>query len=200
MKRLFLVILVLLSTSCIPYSDSPLSDQSKEVLDASIIGTWFWNEESDQGYVHIGKDTDDKTLLITMVEFKNDGRVVTTEFRGFTSKLSSQHFLNLAWTRPKESETGYFFMKYGISGGTLECSFPDLGFLADAVKSGALKGKILSPGELMPSIRIHADQTELRNFFLKNDAALFTNSSQLKKLALPKPLPQQRQSKKAANQ
>jgi hypothetical protein len=200
MKHLLLAVFILLSTGCIPYSDSALSDQSKESLDTSLIGTWFWNEESDQGFVHIGKDSNDKTLLITMVEFKNDGNVETTELRGFTTRLSSQRYLNLSWVRPKESETGYFFMKYNTSKNTLECSFPDIGFISDAVKSGVLKGKVLSPGELFPAIRINADQNDLRDFFLKNDAALFKNTSALKKLALPKPKSSQKQNKKAANQ
>jgi hypothetical protein len=186
MKRLMLAVFILLLTGCIPYSDSPLSDQSKEIIDTAIIGTWFWNEESDQGFIHIGRDTDEKTLLITMVEFKNDGRVETSEFRAFTSRISSHRYLNLKWARPKESESGYFFMKYVVTADVFECSFPDHGFIADAVKSGALKGKVLSPGELAPTILIQASQDELRKFFLKNDAVLFKDSSKLKRLILPK--------------
>ena len=186
MKQFILTVFILLATSCIPYSDNPLTDQTKETLDTSILGTWYWNEESDEGFVHIGKDAGDKTLLITMVEVKKDGNVETSEFRGFTSRLSSHRFLNLKWARPSESETGYFFMKYVVTADFLECSFPDQGVIADAVKSGALKGKVLSPGELAPTIRIYASQDELRKFFLKNDAALFKDSSKLKRLILPK--------------
>jgi len=183
MRFLIHVAIMLLLTGCIPYSDNPLSDQSKEALDDSIIGTWFWNEQDDYGFVHIGKDTDDKTLLITMIEFKNAGRIDTTEFKGHTSRLASHRFLNLKWTKPQDWNKGYIFIKYEVIADTLVFSSPDLSVLEKAVRSGALRGEIASSGDVL----IHAGQNELRSYIVVNDKALFANSSTLTRLTLPKP-------------
>jgi hypothetical protein len=185
MKRNILIFIsfILISAGCIPYSDTPLTDQAVETPDASLFGTWFWNEASDHGFVHIGKDADNKTLLITMVEYRDDGRVDSTEFKGHTSRVGSLRFMNLKWTKPNESDKGYLLVKYEVSGDTLKCSFPSLTVLKKAVESSALKGEILSSGDVL----IHASQEQLKKYIVKNEKTVYPDSSSLKKLALPKP-------------
>lgn len=182
MHRLLLIGVLLLS-GCNLFSDNPLSDPAQDAIDSSIIGTWFWNEESDSGYIHIGTDADQKAHLLTMVEFKNDGRIETTEFKGHSTKLSSHRFLNLKWTSPKENDKGYFFMEYTAGPDFLECSFLDAKTFEKAITSGSLKGEVLSPG-IMPTVMIHAGQNELRQFIMQNEKSLIADTVKLKKISL----------------
>lgn len=181
MRRLILIVIVLLS-GCNLYSDNPLSDPTQETNDSPIIGTWFWNDESDSGFVHIGKDVDRKALIITMVEFKNDGRIETSEFKGHTSKLSSHRFLNLKWTRPQELDKGYFFIEYKVTDDILECSLLDAKIFEKAITTGSLDGEVLSPNGIMPTILIHAGQNELRQYIIQNEKVLIKDSIKLKRI------------------
>lgn len=190
MKRLILALFILLLASCIPYSDNPLSDPFKEPLDSAIFGAWFWNEENDHGYVHIGIDTDKKTLLVTMIEYKSEGKMEVSDFRGHTTKLGQDRFLNLKWIKPKELYKGYLLVKYDVTADTLTIWLPDLPILDKAVKAKALQGEVLPSGDVV----LHANQAELRDYISKNKAALFPHGSTLKRLVLPR-TPKQETSK-----
>ncbi len=184
--RTLILATVLFLSGCNLFSDHPLSDPAKEPVDAALIGTWIWNEDNDSGFVHIGTDAERKSLLITMVEFKNDGRIETTEFKGHTTRLSSQTFLNLKWTKPREMAKGYFFVTYAVKGDELEFSFLDTAVFEKAVRSGTLKGDILSPDRLTTKVVLHASQEELRRYVLQNLKSLTAKPSKLKRLTLPR--------------
>jgi len=74
---------------CVPYSDNPLTDPNKEKIDRAILGTWFWNEESDSGFVHIGLNKESKLLQVIMIEHDKDGTIDVSEFNGHTSSLGN---------------------------------------------------------------------------------------------------------------
>jgi hypothetical protein len=189
MRRLVLIGLFLLS-GCNLFSDNPLSDPTQEAVDSSIIGTWFWNDDADTGYVHIGTDEGGKTLLVTMVEFKKDGRVETTEFKGHSTTLASHRFLNLKWTKPQEETAkGYFFIEYKIAADTFEGAFLDTKTFEKAIAAGTLKGEVLNPGGIIATVLIHASQDDLRKYVSQNVKSLVRDSFKLKKVQLSAPLP-----------
>jgi hypothetical protein len=172
----------ILLSGCNLFSDNPLSDANQATIDSSIIGTWSWNDDNDSGFLHIGTNPDRKAFLITMVEFKNDGRVETTEFTGHTTKLSSHRYLNLKLIKPKEMDKGYFFVEYKVNADTLECSFLDAKIFEKSIKDGSLKGEVLFPEGIMPTILIHADQNELRQFVIRNAKSLVKDFSKFTKV------------------
>jgi hypothetical protein len=169
---------------CNLFSDNPLSDPTPDAIDRSIIGTWTWNDVNDAGFVHIGTDDERNALLITMVEFKNDGKIETTELRGHSTQLASHRYLNLQWIQPQKAQKGYFFVEYKVRGDELEGSFLDAKAFEKAITDGSLKGEVLSPGYILPTVLIHAGQSELRKFILQNEEKLLLDAFKLKKLRL----------------
>ena len=61
MRYFLLTFLILLLLGCVPGSDNPLTDPDKEKIDLSLLGTWYWKDENESGYIHIGLD--EKTKL-----------------------------------------------------------------------------------------------------------------------------------------
>lgn len=122
MKHLLIIsaIIFFLTAGCIPSSDNPLTKPILGNPGNELIGSWFWKETDETGFLHIGKDQKKELLQITMIAFKKDGEVDTTEFIGHISKLSSNNYLNLKWVKPENFIKGYLFIKYRVIGDDLE--------------------------------------------------------------------------------
>ncbi|MBI3600984.1 MAG: hypothetical protein HY097_10150 [Nitrospinae bacterium] len=174
MKHLLIIsaITFFLISGCIPSSDNPLTEPILGNPGNELIGSWFWKDTDETGFLHIGKDQKKEFLNITMVAFKKDGEVEATEFIGHTSKLSSNNYLNLKWVKPENFIKGYLFIKYRVSGDKLEYSIIDSQAIIKGIKSGDLKGEVISKGKT-DDIKIHEEQEKLREYVLKNDADLF---------------------------
>ena len=67
------MLLLFLSTlGCVSDSKNPLTNPDKEQIDASILGTWAWEDEKESGFIHIGLDKRSKLLRLIMVDFDKD--------------------------------------------------------------------------------------------------------------------------------
>jgi hypothetical protein len=97
---------------CIAFSDNPLTDPNSEKRDRCVLGTWFWNEESDSSFVHIGQDKESKLLQVIMIEHDNDGTTNLTEFNGHTSLLGNNTYFNLKGIRSAGAPKGYLLIKF----------------------------------------------------------------------------------------
>lgn len=186
MKSLLIIsaITLFLISGCIPSSDNPLTGPTLGDPGNELIGSWFSKDTDETGFIHIGKDRKKELLQITMVAFKKDGEVETTEFTGHTSKLSSNNYLNLKWVKSEDSIKGYLFIKYRVSGDKLEYSVIDSQAIIKGIKAGDLKGEVISTGKT-EDIKIHEEQQNLKEYILKNDAALFKGDGvTLKRLRL----------------
>ena len=182
--RLIAFLIIVLS-GCVPYSDSPLTVPGKEQIDSSIFGTWFWKDENESGYIHIGLDEESKLLRLLMLEFERDGEIEVSEFSGHTSSLEGNTYLNLKWVRPAQDKiTGYMFIKYVVSPGSLGIALMDSKVAETAIKKGSLKGKVKKDGG-SSSVRITEGQKKLRKFILREDKELFPEIKYVKKLDLP---------------
>jgi len=74
-RYFFVAILVVSLLGCVPYSDNPLTNPSEQSIDSSILGTWFWKDGAETGYLHIGIiDEESKLLRLIMLDFDKDGR------------------------------------------------------------------------------------------------------------------------------
>ena len=186
MRYLAILFMLIFLGGCVPYSDNPLTDPNSEKIDAAILGTWFWNEESDSGFVHIGLNKESKLLQVIMIEHDKDGTIDVSEFNGHTSSLGNNKYLNLKWVRPADEPKGYLLIKYSTEGESLAISLLNAKMIENAIKEGSLKGTV-GKEKYAYSLSITEEQKKLQQFVLKHDKELFQEKSNLNRLNLPQP-------------
>lgn len=184
--RYFLIIFsIIFLLGCVPHSDNPITTPGEEKIDSSIFGTWFWKDENESGYIHIGLDEESKLLRLLMLDFDRDGEIEVSEFSGHTSLLEGNRYLNLKWVRPAQDKiTGYMFIKYVVSASSLGIALMDSNIVETAIKKGSLKGKVEKDAG-SSSVRITEGQEKLRKFILRKDKDIFPEMKYVKKLELP---------------
>jgi len=184
--RYFMILLSMLFLSgCIPYADHALTEPNKEQIGPSVIGTWFWKDKDESGYIHIGLDEETKLIRLIMIEMKKDGRLKSTELTGHTSSLAGNTYLNLKWTHPENDKSrGYMFIKYSVASDGLGLGFINSEVVEKAITAGSLKGKV-EKGKWLSSVTITQGSKKLRKFIIKNDKTLFPEMKYLPKLKLP---------------
>ena len=186
MRYLAILFMVIFLGGCVPYSDNPLTDPNSEKIDAAILGTWFWNEESDSGFVHMGLNKESKLLQVIMIEHDKDGTIDVSEFNGHTSSLGNNKYLNLKWVRPADEPKGYLLIKYSTEGESLAISLLNAKMIESAIKEGSLKGTV-GKEKYAYSLSITEEQKKLQQFVLKHDKELFQEKNNLNRLKLPQP-------------
>jgi len=184
MRSLGALLVLLWTSSCVPYSDNPLTAPGAQEMDTSICGTWFWKDGDEQGYVHIGLDDESKLLRIVMLELDKGGQLDLSEYSAHTSLLGKNRYLNLKPLRPARSIDGYLFVKYTASTESLDISLMDINFVDKAVRDGLIKSAI-SKEATYSSAHITDTSKNLQSFFLKYDRDIFKEKSRLHKLTLP---------------
>ncbi|MFH2047712.1 MAG: hypothetical protein ABIK92_21515 [Pseudomonadota bacterium] len=185
MRKFLIAFSIFFLFGCIPYSDNPITDPNKEDIDLSIVGTWFWNEGNESGYIHIGLDEKSKLLRLLMVEFNKDGNIKVSEFTGHTSLLEENKYLNLKWVRPEQDDGGgYMFVKYTVSQRSFGIAFMDNDVVGQAINDGLLNG-VVKKEKWSSSVRITEEQQKLQKFILKKDKELFREMKYFPKLILP---------------
>lgn len=184
--RYFIIIVSLgFVLSCVPHSENPLSEPNPAKIDLSILGTWFWKDENETGYIHIGLDEKSKLLKLVMIDIKSDGELNISEFFGHTSSLEGKNYLNLKWIRQTEFKIKeYIFVKYTVSQDSLGLALMDSDVVVRAIEGGSLKGKV-GKDKFFSFITITEEQKKLQQFILQNDKALFPEIYHLPKLKLP---------------
>jgi hypothetical protein len=196
--RYFLVAIIVASLlGCVPNSDSPLTDRGEQNIDTSILGTWFWKDENESGYIHIGLDEDLNLLRFVMAVFDKDGELDTSQFSGHTSSLDEKRYLNLC---PANDPGGYMFVKYSVNHETLSISLMDTDPVKQAITNGSLNGEVIKE-QWSSSIHITEEQNKLQQFILHNDKALFPETKCFQKLKAPgDPLKQEMSTKRKENE
>ena len=185
MRFLLTTILIIFTQGCIPHSDKPLTDPEQETIDAAIMGTWFWNEEGETGYVHIGFDDESKLLRVIMLDTDRENRLDESEFLGHTSSIDGNRYLNLKYVRPAQTEiTGYLFIKYTADANALGIAIMDRKLTETMIINGSLKGQV-NQNDMFAPVHITDDQIQLQEFVRQNDKELFTEMKYLQKLYLP---------------
>jgi len=183
--RCLIPLSLILALGCVPHSDNPLTAPGTEKIDSSILGTWFWKNDVESGYIHIGLDQKLESLRVLMLEIERDGELQVSEFSGHTSSLAGNKYLNLKWVRPLHEEIkGYMFVKYVVSPDSLGIALMDGDVVERAIEKGSLKGKVEKHGQSL-SVRITEGQERLRKFILRKDKELFPEMKYVKKLELP---------------
>ena len=173
-------------TGCVPDADQPLTDPGRDAIDAAMLGTWYWNEEGENGFVHIGTNEAGDRLHLLMITHYRDGEMEVGEFSGHPSVIGGNIYLNLKAARPyMGAPEGVFFMKVIPSDTSLGVAFMDPDTVKAAIGAGTLKGTVGRPGD---SRALHITDTpaRLRDFILRHDATLYATVKVLPRLVLPK--------------
>ncbi|GMR08817.1 MAG: hypothetical protein BMS9Abin26_1824 [Gammaproteobacteria bacterium] len=185
MRYLLIILLTVFLVACVPSSDNPLTDPDKEQIDASILGTWYWTDNNETGYIHIGLDEKSRLLRVIMLDSDKDGELEVSEFSGHTSSLQGNYYLNLKWVRPaQDGITGYMFVKYIVKPDSLGIAIMNSEVAEKAIKEKALKG-IVKKAKWFSSVRITAGQKRLQEFILRKDKELFPEMKFMSRLTLP---------------
>lgn len=184
MRYLLTAFLIIILQACVPHSDNPLTEPDKDMIDASILGTWFWDEDNESGYVHIGLDQETNLLRVIMLDFDGDNKLDESEYSGHTSSLGDNKYINLKWVRPSQDEiTGYMLIKYDVGTDSLGIALMNKDIAEKAVKDGSLKGSVKD--EMFAAVHITDVQKQLQEFILQNDKELFAGMKFMQKLYLP---------------
>ncbi len=183
MRYYLILFIAFFIPSCVPYSDTPLTNPENEVIDTSICGTWFWKDNTESGYIHIGMDKKTKNLKVIMIDFNKTKELESSEFSGHVSQLKSNQYLNLKWIQPENETDGYIIIKYSVTPRGLDFSIIDDSEIENAIIEGRLKGKRRYPGSLF--FQITETQEKLQEFVIKNDTKLFKETKLLSRLVLP---------------
>ncbi len=139
MRILLLSFLIILALGCIPYSDTPLTDPGSQPIDASVVGTWFWNDEHESGYIHIGLDDDSALLRLFMMDFDRNEELEASEYSGHTSLLGGNTYLNIKWVRPEQKGiTGYMVVKYTVRSDSLGIALMNFEVVKKAIQNGSI--------------------------------------------------------------
>lgn len=181
MRYLLPILMFVSLLGCVPYSDNPLTDPSEQALDSSIYGSWFWKDENESGYVHIGLDKESHLLRVVMLEFDRNGELNVSEFSAHTSSLEDKAYLNLRWIRPADENPGYLLVKYQVRDERLGISLMDGSAAEKAIKEGLLKGKV-GDDNWAGSIQITEEQGKWQQFVGRNDKELFRETVYLHRL------------------
>lgn len=186
MRWIVITIAMLVMFGCVPYSDNPLTEPDKDLIDGSILGTWFWQDDVESGYIHIGLNKETKLLRLFMTEFNRDGTMEASEFAGHTSAINGHRYLNLKYVHPaEECVSGYLLVKYDLKNARLGIALMSNGAVEKAINNGRLKG-VVEKGKWSTTVRITEAPGRLQAFVLQNDSALFPEMTFLSKLSLPK--------------
>ena len=182
----YVTVISALLTGCVPYADQPLTDPGKSLIAASPRGTWYWNEASEHGFVHIGtNEAGDRLRLLMVTLYTRDGELEIAEFSGHPSVIGGNTYLNLkaVGTVPGAPD-GFFFMKIIPDENSLGFAFMDGHVVEKAIGDGTLKGTVGKPGDSM-AIHITDTPARLRDFLVKNEKALYGQVKFLPRLVLP---------------
>lgn len=181
MMRIVAVCCLFLSLlACVPVSQHPVTPPDGTAMDTRLYGVWYWADEGEYGYVHIGIDRESGLLRLEMIDHRDDGRMSLSEYQGHSSLAGGHRYLNLQERKDAGPETDYLIAKYVIDDQGLGIALMGDGVLRKDIEEGVLAGTIAKSQE-----RITADSKALQAYLQQKDAVLFPEMSYLKPLPRP---------------
>jgi hypothetical protein len=149
MKRIFItaaLISLLLSACCPMVSENPLSDPAAP--DQRLEGLWQSGTGQDEEvYLHIGRQSEDNTMVALSVEHKDDGTLDTMEIPFFLTRTDAGDYMNLRLEdlsgEAPDTNGGYVFIKYVLPAeNTLLMFSLDREPVISAIRENRLEGEI----------------------------------------------------------
>ncbi len=180
LKIIAVLIAVMVLGGCVIESKKPLTEIGSEKLDNSIIGTWYWNQPNETGYIHIGLDSE-KRFKIVMVEINGSGDIKTRDFLAHSSALKTGKYLNVV-SQGNNSSKAFLFIRYEVSKEGLNLFLPDSSVFEKAVESKMLKAEFIK-GKNKGLVLLDSSKN-LADFVVENDALLFPEGNLLRRIKL----------------
>lgn len=171
MPYLRAIFILMVLAGCIPYSEYPLTAPGEQEIDREVCGSWYYKDEKNYGYIHMGVNKESHRLDIIVAEFDKTGNMEISEYSGHTALLAGNRYFNIKEIRPNRKPT-YFFVKYRAEKDFLVVSLMDVNAVEIAIKKEGLEGEI-SKGQYLSSVRITADKKKLQQFIKDHDKTLF---------------------------
>lgn len=173
MQYIVTAIIMTLFFGCVPYSDNPLTEQGSSQVDSSILGTWYWEKNDENGYVHIGLSEQAKLINLCVVEFNNKTTIKIVEFSGYTSTFGKLTYLNIKVDNDSQNEPlpHFILLKYLLEGESLGIATMETSVIQNAIKVGNLAGVVSE--NWLPVVHITEEQEKLRKFIIQKDSDLF---------------------------
>jgi hypothetical protein len=173
MKRLYFLIALLcclLLTACYPESKSPLTDENNSQPDKDLIGVWRGKIENDLVYFHFAKGKKNEINGVE-IDHQTDSGLKVTAYDIFCTKIGESKYLSVHEVGEKKP-AGYLFFKYAISNKKLMFWAIDDKKLAEAIKSGALKGEV-KENSVISDVKIDDTTANIINFIKSANDDLF---------------------------
>ncbi len=180
LKIIAVLIAVMVLGGCVIESKNPLTKIGSKKLDNSIVGTWYWNQPNETGYIHIGLDSE-KRYKIVMVEINGSGGIKTRGFLAHSSALKTGNYLNVV-SQEKNSSKAFLFIRYEVSKEGLNLFLPDSSVFEKAVESKMLKAEFIK-GKNKGLVLLDSSKN-LADFVVENDALLFPEGNLLRRIKL----------------
>lgn len=179
MKKIYFLLLMALSSSCIPYSKNPVSALKDAAHDPHLTGTWINDDpkEKTDGVLCISPKKDSPQLEFKIIDDKK--REVLT---GHASRVQKNTYLNIVdQDQDGKKHAGYIIAKYQIiKDNTLKLFLMENGFVKKMIQDKKVKGQVVN-GKFIDDVQITANSKELQKFLENYDQQLFTEGSILKR-------------------
>lgn len=171
-KIILLAVTCVSCASCLPTSQTPLSDPAKAALDRRLLGVWTGTDNDEPPtYLHIVRASGGIVDAIVVVNF-DDGAEVSL-YKAFTTVLDGRKFLNIRQQSRDRRQLlqAYMFGAYEIdAGGVLNLRLlGNTPYLQQAIKNGLVKGVVQKTGRLI-SISIAESPDKFADFVKKTEA------------------------------
>ena len=167
-KSIAFVMACIFLSSCV-LSMQPLGEENPLPTDSALIGSWKLTNDGDLSYLHIGNSGG--SIEVVSVDIRKDGMIKTETLKAISTELNGLNYLSLCVD--DGSGKKYLFLKYKIEEGKrLKFWSADQLLFREALMQGRLQG-INNDKSIVPNVLLSANQSELREFVVKNDARIF---------------------------
>lgn len=180
------LLLILILTACVPYSDHPLTPLAKAVEDPALIGDWYVDENDKRTFFHILRGEKAGDIRIRIEEENETEPGEFSILSGHLGKLAGERYMNLLSNDPKDDIPGFMFVRYRIEDGKLGISLSDPSRLEQAIKSKALEGELIK-SKWFTTAHITAGTRQLQRFMAENQADVFMEIRYLQRLESKRP-------------
>ncbi len=156
-KRVFCAFLMVAAifalSSCGPEEfDKPLSDPQKAAIDNSLIGMWYSKKNDVDCYVVFGESEKTRLMEVACIGNEKGKGVSVIAFHAFPTYSKKYRYLNMRMADQAATDTigsdkakysdKYLVARYEVNNNHLKLWYAGNAALHEAIKNGALKGKI----------------------------------------------------------
>jgi|GEM_PF-5846042 len=187
MRTILVLLSLVLFAGCID-SENPITPARPGSLDPRLLGTWYWKDKDDAGFLHIGKSDTPEYITIIVIEDRKDGLLSMDQYRAHGSRIGSATYLNIHQSGSKKEKTKYIFVKYRIDKDMLLYSFADHRVKEHDIRATTIKGVLTNNHEVIAADNaavMTAGSEEIVRYLKKHDKRVFREFRGIVRAMLP---------------